>query len=160
MKLVYLANPLGFSPLFQSGLEKVMQAIPNTYEIYEPFRGAEDLGIKIVEIESDKQISIVKARAELDAINLKIGERNKDMIKKCDLMVAILDGLPEDTGVASEIGFASALGKKIYGLRMDFRYCGDNLAAKINLQIEYFIRSSGGKIISDLKELNEILVIE
>jgi len=38
------------------------------------------------------------------------------------------------------------LGKKWYGLRTDFRDCADFDVVPINLQVLYFIESSGGKL--------------
>ena len=44
---------------------------------------------------------------------------------KSDLVIAILDGSDVDSGTAFEIGVAYAKGKRIIGLRTDFRNCGD-----------------------------------
>ena len=68
------------------------------------------------------------------------------MIRACDIVLGVLDGLELDSGTVSEIGFAAALGKKCYGLRTDFRNSGDFEGIPINLQVLYFIESSGGKL--------------
>ena len=62
----------------------------------------------------------------------------------------MLDGTDVDSGTASEIGFAFALGMPIVGFRTDLRATGDNEAAVVNLQVEYFIRASGGTIVTSL----------
>ena len=73
------------------------------------------------------------------------------------MIVAILEGSDIDSGVATEIGYAYALNKKIIGHRSDTRVSGDNLGARVNLQIEYFIGSSGGEIVTTLQRLKETL---
>ena len=73
-------------------------------------------------------------------------------------MLAILDGTDVDSGTASEIGYAFALGKKILGYRGDFRLTGDNPGSTVNLQVEYFIRKSGGRIVRSVEELADALV--
>jgi len=72
-------------------------------------------------------------------------------------MLAVLDGTDVDSGTAAEIGYAAALNKKICGYRGDFRKSGDNEGSVINLQVEYFILSSGGQIVSDLVMLESEL---
>ena len=53
--------------------------------------------------------------------NQKVYETNISMLKESDVVVAILDGLAVDAGVAYEMGFAKALNKPIIGLRTDLR---------------------------------------
>src|SRR6185312_13858626 len=79
-------------------------------------------------------------------INDTLGRKNADNIRACDGVVAILDGVDVDSGTASEIGFAFALGKRIVGLRTDFRLAGDNPGSIVNLQVQYFIEASGGSV--------------
>ena len=66
-------------------------------------------------------------------------------------MFAVLDGTDVDSGTAAEIGYAFARGKKILGYRGDFRLSADNEGATVNLQVEYFIRESGGDIVTALR---------
>ncbi|RLG57024.1 MAG: nucleoside 2-deoxyribosyltransferase [Hadesarchaea archaeon] len=42
-------------------------------------------------------------------------------IEKSDLLVAVLDGPDVDSGTAFEIGYASAIGKPVIGLKTDIR---------------------------------------
>ena len=72
-------------------------------------------------------------------------------------MVAVLDGPDVDSGTAAEIGFASALGKPIVGYRSDLRLSGDNEGTTVNLQVEYFVRKTGGTIVLYLNSLREQL---
>jgi nucleoside 2-deoxyribosyltransferase len=66
--------------------------------------------------------------------------------------LAILDGTDVDSGTASEVGFAAALGKRVVGLRLDSRVTGDNRAAQINLQVEAFVQQNGGDVVHTLDE--------
>lgn len=152
-KTIYLANPLGFSSLQSRALNDIISALKNSFEVYEPFKSGGDHGEKITAIEQNPSITVVEAKSQLDELNMQIGKKNEAAIRASDIVVAILDGMPEDTGVSAEIGFAYALGKKIFGLRYDFRYCADNLGSIINLQVHYFIRASGGKITKSIEEL-------
>jgi nucleoside 2-deoxyribosyltransferase len=65
----------------------------------------------------------------------------------------VLDGVDVDSGTASEIAFAYALGKRVFGLRTDFRLTGDNEAALVNLQVRYWIDASGGSAVTSLGAL-------
>ena len=86
-----------------------------------------------------------------------VGEGNREAIESSDGMLAVLDGTDVDSGTASEIGYAFALGKKILGYRGDFRLTGDNPGSTVNLQVEYFIRKSGGRIVRSVEELADAL---
>jgi nucleoside 2-deoxyribosyltransferase len=70
---------------------------------------------------------------------------------------AVLDGVDVDSGTAAEIGYAYARGKPILGYRGDFRLSADNEGSTVNLQVEYFIRQSGGDIIAALADLGPAL---
>jgi nucleoside 2-deoxyribosyltransferase len=61
-------------------------------------------------------------------------------------MLAVLDGPDVDSGTAAEIGYAAKAGLVIVGLRTDTRRTGDNEGVVVNLQVEYFIRASGGSV--------------
>lgn len=88
-------------------------------------------------------------------LNHLIGRRNINAIEESDFIFACLEGQEIDSGTASEIGFAYALKKTISGYRSDFRQSGDNYQTKINLQVQYFIEDSGGRIISSISELSD-----
>jgi nucleoside 2-deoxyribosyltransferase len=86
-------------------------------------------------------------------LNMRIGAKNRALIDACDMVFAVLDGADVDSGTAAEIGYACAKGKPILGYRGDFRVSADNEGSIINLQVEYFIRASGGDIIMAIKDL-------
>jgi len=66
----------------------------------------------------------------------QIFEANVQALNQCDLMVAILDGAQVDDGTAWEIGFFFSQGKKILGIRTDFRRAGESVESRVNLMIE------------------------
>ena len=84
------------------------------------------------------------------SLDIEIGRNNQLAIDKSDIVFAILDGVDVDSGTAAEIGYACAKGKPILGYRGDFRLSADNEGAMVNLQVEYFIRASGGDILTSL----------
>ena len=69
----------------------------------------------------------------------------------------MLDGVDVDSGTAAEIGYAFARGKLIVGYRGDFRLSADNEGSVVNLQVEYFIRESGGTIVGRYEDLESHL---
>ncbi len=61
---------------------------------------------------------------------------NLKALDECDLMVAVLDGAQVDDGTAWEIGYFFSQGKKILGIRTDFRRAGESDGSRVNLMIE------------------------
>ena len=147
MRKIYIASPLGFSEACRGCYYG--QLLPlvreSGFEVLDPW----DAGIDIPGPEAEKQV--------WDRFNMLIGERNRKAIKSSDGVLAVLDGTDVDSGTASEIGYAFALGKKILGYRGDFRLTGDNPGSTVNLQVEYFIRKSGGRIVRSVEELADAL---
>ena len=90
-------------------------------------------------------------------INLVIGANNAQAIRESDGVFAILDGVDVDSGTASEIGFAAALGKPVVGYRGDFRLSADNEGGKVNIQVQYFIEMHGGKLVEELSNVPKAL---
>jgi nucleoside 2-deoxyribosyltransferase len=90
-------------------------------------------------------------------LNREIAARNCAAIDDADGVVAVLDGPDVDSGTAAEIGYAFARGKRIVGYRGDFRQGGDHEGSIVNLQVEFFIRESGGTIVSRYQDLERIL---
>ena len=96
-------------------------------------------------------------RAALARVNASIARTNQAAIDRADAVVAVLDGVDVDSGTAAEIGYAFARGKRIVGYRGDFRLAGDNEGAVVNLQVEHFVRASGGTIVTRLADLTRAL---
>ena len=148
---IYLAGPLGFS---EAG-----RVFHNTMLV----PAIEALGHRVLDpwaLADAKKIAKVTAMAygakKRDAwakLNREIGAGNTRAIDKADAVFAVLDGVDIDSGTAAEIGYAFARGKPILGYRGDFRLSADNEGAAINLQVEYFVRKSGGEIIPSIEQL-------
>jgi nucleoside 2-deoxyribosyltransferase len=103
-------------------------------------------------------LPVSEARNEaFRTVNRRLGAANAANIRGGDALLAVLDGVDVDSGTASEIGFAAALGKPIVGLRLDTRQAGDNEGAVVNLQVEHFILASGGRIVRSVPEAVSLL---
>jgi len=79
-----------------------------------------------------------------------IGRRNVELIDAADAVLANLEGTDVDSGTAAEIGYAFGRGIPVIGFRVDERRTGENMGATVNLQVEYFIRASGGAVHDNL----------
>jgi uncharacterized protein (DUF952 family)/nucleoside 2-deoxyribosyltransferase len=86
----------------------------------------------------------------LRSMNAELGRSNAAAIASADGVFAVLDGSDVDSGTAAEVGYATGIGVPVVGYRSDVRPAGDNAAATINLQVEYFIAASGGSVHRDL----------
>lgn len=146
---IYLANGL-FSMAdiaFNTFIaEKIRKAFPGV-ELYLP---QENMGI------NDKNAY---------ADSMMIADGDDAHLKYADYVIAVLDGVEIDAGVACEIGVATTLGKPVFGLYTDVRQLGRDNQDKIdaliedgtenqfmyrNLYVVGKIKNSGGKIVSDL----------
>lgn len=150
VKRVYLASPLGFAQSTASYMVEVVEALSSIVPVINPWddqRFAADFETLA------KEDSWAARLSRLEVINTELGRSNMQSIDQVDGLIAILDGVDVDSGTASEIGYAFARGKRIYGLRTDFRLAGDNHGSIVNLQVQYFIEGSGGRIVTNLSEL-------
>ena len=155
MTKIYIASPLGFSESGRYFLyERIVPLMDKlSLSCIDPWKlTPEKLIEKVNKIEDADE-----RKNEWIKLNRIIAENNKNGIIESDGILAILDGTDVDSGTASEIGFGAAMNKKICGYRSDFRRAGDNDGAIVNLQVEYFIFNSGGRIVSDLLELENEL---
>jgi nucleoside 2-deoxyribosyltransferase len=152
---IYLAGPLGFSEAGRSYQDATL--IPEIsrlgYEVLNPWKLTDQSKI-------DAILAMPYGAPRRDAwrkLNIEIGGNNRTAIDRSDLIFAVLDGVDVDSGTASEIGYAFAKGKPILGYRGDFRLSADNEGSIVNLQVEYFIRQSGGDIVTKLADLADAL---
>ena len=147
MSRVYVASPLGFDAagrLFNSA--RLLPALLAAgLEPLDPW--AQGLA---ADTEGDPEA--------LRELNERIGARNVELLDEADAVLAVLDGVDVDSGTAAEIGFASARGIPIVGLRTDVRAAGDNVAALVNLQVEHFIRRTGGTVVRELDDAIQAVV--
>lgn len=148
---IYLAGPLGFSEAGRAFVPKLKSLLAaKGYRIIDPFA--------LTDTRAAQRLRYgPKRRAAWRKLNAVIAANNRAAIDGCDAVVAVLDGSDVDSGTAAEIGYAFARDKAIVGYRGDFRLSADNEGAVVNLQVEYFIRESGGQIVTMLRDLPKAL---
>ncbi len=152
---IYLAGPLGFSEagrafhddVIKARIEALGHVALDPWTLHDPAALAAAAALPYGPEKRDRW----------RALNATIGRANTEAIDACDLVFAVLDGTDVDSGTAAEIGYAYARGKMILGYRGDFRLSADNEGGTVNLQVEYFIRDSGGFIISAIAEIEASL---
>jgi nucleoside 2-deoxyribosyltransferase len=148
---IYVASPLGFSEggraFYTQTLLPALEAAG--FQPLDPWALNNDPA-QLATIEAMPAGS--ERREAYRQLNMQIGRGNTETIDRCDGVLAILDGVDVDSGTAAEIGYAYANGKPIIGYRGDFRLSADNEGGIVNLQVEYFIRDSGGEVVTTLAE--------
>jgi nucleoside 2-deoxyribosyltransferase len=146
---IYVASPLGFTDAGRAYNDTVL--LPALRDA-----GLEPLDPWDVDPEARAVFELDRRDAarerRLGEANRVVGQRNAEMIRGADGMLAILDGSDVDSGTAAEIGYAAALHRPVVGLRSDLRVTGDNEATLVNLQVEWFILESGGLLTTTLDE--------
>ncbi len=152
---IYLASPLGFSEIGRNFCYTCL--IPELeklgHKVLDPWRLTEQRKIDAV-----LHLSYgARKRAAWRRRNVETGGNNRTAIDCCDMVLAVLDGVDVDSGTAAEIGYAFARDKPILGYRGDLRLSADNEGSVVNLQVEYFIRQSGGDIITTIDSLSKAL---
>lgn len=155
MPKIYLASPLGFSEAGRHFYASVL--IPFVaglgYEILDPWSLTDPRAIDAVQ-----RLPYGPAKRDAwRALNREIGATNRAAIDAADGVVAVLDGVDVDSGTAAEIGYAFGRGKLVVGYRGDFRLSADNEGSTVNLQVEFFIRESGGAIVTRYEDLEPCL---
>ncbi len=146
----YLASPLGFAESTRAFMDQLVAELRTHIEIVNPWddhRFDNDFA-RIPTIDS-----VAERKKLLEHINHELGKKNAESIDACDALIAVLDGVDVDSGTAAEIGYAFGAGKRIWGIRTDFRLAGDNFGALVNLQVEYFIYQSGGIVVTTVPDL-------
>ena len=157
---IYLAGPLGFSEAGRAFHEStIVREIARLGHVpLDPW--AMHATDPALDAEIKAAIAMPYGAAKRDTwrgLNMRIGAKNRALIDACDVVFAVLDGTDVDSGTAAEIGYACAVAKPILGYRGDFRISADNEGSIVNLQIEYFIRASGGDIITAINDLASAL---
>lgn len=148
---IYLAGPLGFSEAGRHFHDGVLVPVLRGagHGLLDPWRLTDPAEPRAVAALPAGPARVAAWRA----LNARIGLRNAEAIADCDVVVAVLDGVDVDSGTAAEIGYAVAKGKMVFGYRGDARRSGENEASIVNLQVEYFIRASGGEVVATIDEL-------
>ena len=152
---IYMAGPLGFSEAGRHFHDSVLVRFVRRlgFTVLDPWRLTDRRKIEGVQ----RMLYGAKKREAWRKLNREIGRNNRRAIDDAHGVVAVLDGPDVDSGTAAEIGYAFARGKLIVGYRGDFRLSADNEGSVVNLQVEYFIRESGGAIVDRYKDLRPSL---
>lgn len=153
MPSIYLASPLGFAHSTRHFMHELVARLREHVTVHNPWdaTGDADPFEGIFEIDS-----VAERDRRLADVNRILGRINREGIDASDGLFAILDGVDVDSGTAAEIGYAYAKGKYVCGLRTDFRLAGDNPGSIVNLQVEYFVRESGGQVVTTADEFVEL----
>ena len=155
-RTVFIASPLGFAQSTNGFRQVIIDRLLSLgLSPVDPWTLSDDLSEPL---ELAKQIESSKKREdELHRISMLIASRNAHHLAVSSSVLAVLDGVDVDSGTASEIGYAFGLGNKIInGLRTDFRQSGENNGVSVNLQVQYWIEQSGGKIACSIEKLNTL----
>ena len=73
---------------------------------------------------------------------------NLDALRSSDIVVAVIDGSDADSGTAWEMGYATALGKRVIAIRTDFRRYSDNELVNLMLEMDAEVVSSSDELLS------------
>jgi nucleoside 2-deoxyribosyltransferase len=150
---VYIASPHGFTEAGRRYLVTIKDVLVGAgLHPHDPW----DMRGNPIPAARSRDWSLNKL-AELARANAEVGYYNEVLIRFSQGLLAVLDGSDVDSGTSAEIGFASALGKPVVGLREDTRVTGDDEGAIVNLQVERFIYSSGGTIAESLEDAAALL---
>ncbi|QWV98473.1 nucleoside 2-deoxyribosyltransferase [Geomonas nitrogeniifigens] len=149
---IYLASPLGFSRENNPYRERIKRRLGELgCSVFDPWE-QEEVAQRIKEAMSVEE-GAERARAIKEAARFT-GAVNAQGLKGSDLVLAVLDGTEPDSGTVAELGYGCGIGKKCYGLRTDFRDCGDFPGVPLNLQVLYFIEESGGRLFRRIEEID------
>ena len=138
----YVASPLGFTAAGRDWYGRVyLPALATVIEPVDPWA-----------LTTEREVVTALNAGREAELWREVGARNITAIRSSQLLVALLDGQELDSGTASEVGFAAGLGLRCFGLRTDLREIGER-GSIVNLQVQAFIETSGGRILSSLEEL-------
>jgi nucleoside 2-deoxyribosyltransferase/predicted secreted protein len=73
---------------------------------------------------------------------------NLSALRNSDIVVAVIDGSDADSGTAWEMGYATALGKRVIAIRTDFRRYSDNELVNLMLETEAEVVDSSDELLS------------
>ncbi|MGF1538255.1 MAG: nucleoside 2-deoxyribosyltransferase [Elainellaceae cyanobacterium] len=117
-KILYLANPYGFSQQQRSLLKPLTEALEALgAEVWEPFTRNNQVDLS----QPDWAYQVAQA--------------DRQDVEQCDGIFAVVNGTPPDEGVMVELGMAIALRKAVFLFRDDFRRCSDSELYPLNLML-------------------------
>lgn len=137
----YVASPYGFAEGTKYWYDRVLLPMLAEYvDVIDPW------------VYSVDHIFAAKPEARL-ALWLEMGNYHYDTIaKEAGLLVAVLDQEPPDNGTVTELVWAAASGIPVIAYRNDLRGAGEG-ELPFNVMIAAAVNRSGGRIVSDLTEL-------
>ena len=147
---VYLAGPSGFTEPGRRWHDEVLRPAVEAagFVALDPWEAGAELFDHALSLEDGPERLLALERANREA-----ARRNVDLIRAAAAVLALLDGVDVDSGTAAEIGYAAALGTPVVGLRTDLRTAGDNAAATVNLQVEFFLTAVCTDVETSIAEL-------
>ncbi len=130
---VYLAAPL-FSEAERSYNRSIEELLrKNFFDVYLPQQAGDDSEIR----EKEEQRLIFS--------------KNLKALENADIIVAIIDGADADSGTAWEMGYAFARGKKVIGLRTDFRRSGNHEKVNFMLEESAIVVTNTNQLLDEIK---------
>lgn len=105
---IYLAGPL-FSVAEKTFNLRVCEVLSRAFEVYLPQRD----GLLLADL--------VRDGVSPDYGGRLVFEGDVNALRRCDILLIVLDGRTVDEGAAFELGLAFGLGKECYGLQTDPR---------------------------------------
>jgi nucleoside 2-deoxyribosyltransferase len=130
---------LGLGIVIGGGLMQIFLAAPLFSESEREFneKVAEDLREGGFDVWMAQEAPFIKEGSHEE--KKRIYEKDVSALRGSDVVVAVLDGVEVDSGVAFEMGFAKALGKPIIGLKTDYRTF--SRMEEVNLMLEVSMRN-------------------
>lgn len=159
---IYVSSPLGFSAFGREALRTLHARLEDAgLHVRDPWHwpGQREPGSPIRTADLLLTARIAGEGRDL-AVSQEIAARNVTELRASNAVLAVLDGADVDSGVAAEIGYASAIGKPVMGLRTDDRATADSSGYLVNLQLTHLIAHSGppaGRVTSTVPEAIEAL---
>jgi nucleoside 2-deoxyribosyltransferase len=159
---VYVSSPLGFTEFGRQALSVLYANLRQAdLRVRDPWRwpGQRDPAAGIDTADLLWTARIAGEQHDWD-VSQEIAARNVTELRAADAVLAVLDGADVDSGVAAEVGYASAIGKPVVGIRTDERGTTDSPGYVVNLQLTHLIArscDSGGRIAQTVPEAIQAL---
>jgi hypothetical protein len=141
--IIYVSSPLGFSYFGRLGLTALLGQLDGAgFTVNDPWRWPDRARVGRSIRTADLLSSAIAAGERGWDVSHEIAARNVTLLRAADAVLAVLDGSDVDSGVAAEVGYASAIGRPVVGLRTDERASVDGPGYPVNLQVTHLIANS------------------
>jgi nucleoside 2-deoxyribosyltransferase len=160
---VYVSSPLGFSAFGRWSMARLYEKMEAAeLEVRDPWRWPSqrdsEPSIRTADLLGTALLSGPDSGWK---VSREIAARNVTELRAAEAVLAILDGTDVDSGVAAEVGYASAISKPVIGLRTDERNAADGSGYPVNLQVTHLIANSSqdaGLITASIDEAIDALL--